>query len=388
MTMLLATSAGPAVASIGEGALIVNARLRYEFVDQSGISKDADAVTLRTRLGYETPAIAGFKALIEAENVTALVEDFNSTTNGRTAYPVVADPQTTAINRAQISWTGRRAEAIVGRQRIVLNNARFVGNVGFRQNEQTFDAVKASVTLTPSVSVTYAWLNRIHRVFGHESAQGEWRSDSHLIQADAKTPLGQVSAYGYLLDFANAPTQSGATWGVRFVGAHKLEGPLSATYELEYARQTDYGDNPARFDLDYVAVYAGLKDKTRAVAFGVERLGGDGAHGFQTPLATLHTFHGWADLFLTTPAAGVRDVNVSASAVFAAASEWPVKAQLALHQFDDADGGRSFGKEVDAALSAPLSDHLSAEIAAAAFVGGDPTFADRTKLWVTLDYKY
>src|SRR5690606_27715787 len=135
-------AAGPASANDIPGDLIFDARLRYESVDQDGLPENANALTLRTRLGYETPDWHGLKLLVEGENVTALVEDYNSSTNGKLRYPVVPDPETTELNRLQISFTGDKGEAVVGRQRIILVNARFVGNVGFRQNEQTFDAVK------------------------------------------------------------------------------------------------------------------------------------------------------------------------------------------------------------------------------------------------------
>lgn len=128
----------------------------------------------------------------------------------------------TELNRAQVSWTGKQADVVIGRQRIVLGNARFVGNVGFRQNEQTFDAIRIGIRPTKDFAVTYAYVDRVRRVFGHRSAQGEWDSDSHLIQADLKTPAGQASGYSYLLDFGNAPTQSSATWGGRFAGSRPI----------------------------------------------------------------------------------------------------------------------------------------------------------------------
>ena len=83
--------------------------LTFVSVDQDGFAKDAQALTLRTRLGYETPAWRGFKALAEVENVTAIGDAYNSTTNGKLRYPVVADPEVTELNRAQVSWTGRLA---------------------------------------------------------------------------------------------------------------------------------------------------------------------------------------------------------------------------------------------------------------------------------------
>ena len=41
-------------AVVDDGKLILNARFRYEFVDQDSRSRDANAVNLRTRFGYET----------------------------------------------------------------------------------------------------------------------------------------------------------------------------------------------------------------------------------------------------------------------------------------------------------------------------------------------
>jgi hypothetical protein len=380
----------PSLASAAEapaGKVILEARLRYEGVSQDGFGKDAQALTLRTRLGYETPAFHGVKALVEGENITAFDDRYNSSTNGKTTYPLVTDPETTELNRAQLSWTGAQGEAVLGRQRLILNNARFVGNVGFRQNEQTFDALKLVYRASPTVSLTYAYLDKVHRIFGEDHPQGNWRSDSHLMQVDAKTSVGQVSAYGYLLDFANAPTQSSATWGVRLVGSRPLANGLAATYEAEYARQSDYRNSPTRFDLDYVGLSAGVRMKTSSLALGLERLDGDGRRGFQTPLATLHAFQGWDDVFLTTPAKGVRDLNLTAATSLTGPHARPVKLQAALHRFDDADGATDFGQELDASISTPLTPHVSTELKAAVFQSDLAAFPDRTKIWLSFEFK-
>ncbi len=53
------------------------------------------------------------------------------------------------------------------------------------------------------------------------------------------------------------------------------------------------------------------------------------------------------------------------------------------------DGGEvDFGSEFDASVRFGLSEHVSFEAKAAAFDGEDPRFADRTKLWLTLEYRY
>jgi hypothetical protein len=380
---------GAAMAAPTDGHWILDARLRSESVTQDDLPKDAWALTLRTRLGYETPDWRGLRALIEGEDVTALVDEYNSTVNGKAAYPVVADPQTTQLNRAQVSWSGADGEAVVGRQRVILGNARFIGNSGFRQTEQTLDAALARWRPATDVAFTYGYVTRVHRVFTERSAQGDWRSDSHLMQLDAKLPAGALSAYGYLLAFGNAPTQSSQTWGARFAGAEPVRQGLAVTYEVEYARQSDYRNSPTSFDLDYLDLGAGLKGAASWASVGYEQLSGDGRRGFQTPLATLHAFQGWADVFLTTPANGVRDLNLRAgTSLPPAVLGRPVKLQMAAHEFRAAHGAGRYGRELDALASAPLSPHLTAEIKAAVFDGAVPAFADRSKLWLTLELKY
>lgn len=388
--LVIAAAAIPSVASAGDatdGKIILESRLRYETVDQNGPAKDAQALTLRTRFGYETPGFRGLKALVEGENVTALSDRYNSTTNGRIAYSVVTDPETTELNRAQLSWTGPQGEAILGRQRLILGNARFIGNVGFRQNEQTFDALKLVYRPAPGVSLTYAYLDKVHRIFGEDHPQGNWRSDSHLVQMYAKTSIGQVSAYGYLLDFANAPTQSSATWGVRLSGSRSLNSDFAAIYEAEYARQGDYRNSPTSFDLDYYRLSAGAKTKASSASIGLERLDGDGRRGFQTPLATLHAFQGWADVFLATPVTGVRDIDLTASTSLTGPHAKPVRIQAALHRFDDADGKTDLGREFDASISSSLTPNISTELKAAYFQSELPAFPDRTKTWLTFEFK-
>ena len=393
--LLPLTAALPTLAQAAEparGQILLDARLRYETVSQDGLAKDAQALTLRTRLGYETAAIGGLKLLVEAQNVTALDERYNSQVNGKTTYPVVADPETTQLNRLQVSWVGPISAggsggATVGRQRLILDNARFVGNVGFRQTEQTFDAVTLVYRPSPRLTLTYAYLDKVHRILGDGHAQGSWRSDSHIAHMAAKTAIGQFSASAYLLDFANAPAQSSATYDIRLTGSRAVSPGLSATYEAQYARQSDYGNTPADFTLDYLALAAGLKTRASAVTVGVERLDGDGRRGFQTPLATLHAFQGWADVFLNTPASGVRDLAITASTTVTASKAHPVKLQAALHRFDTADGDAKLGDELNLAISAPLTSKLSLELAAAAFNSDLPAFRDRAKLWLALAYK-
>ena len=124
---------------------IVDMRLRYEGVEQTGFSEDAEALTARLRAGLQTAPWHKTSFLAEGVWVGDPVDDYNSTTNGETQYPVVADPADfTAVNRLQLINRSARAHDRHGsaRQRIALDDQRFVGNVGWRQNEQTLDALR------------------------------------------------------------------------------------------------------------------------------------------------------------------------------------------------------------------------------------------------------
>ena len=395
----LATAAlwsGPAAAdSIGEaidsGKPIINLRMRYEHVDQDGFANDADALTGRARLGYETGSFYGFSLLTDFELITHFgAEDFNSTVNGRTSYPVVADPDMGQVNRAQVSYTGLpETTVVVGRQRIILDNARFVGNVGWRQNEQTFDAARVTNTSLPDTTIDYAYVRRVNRIFGAGSSAGEFQGDTHLVNL-GYTGLGfaDLTGYAYLIDLNEAPALSTATYGLRATAPFHLSEKISLKVTGEYAHQTDYADNPLSLDLDYYLGDATLGYGPASLTGGYEVLGSDGTTGFSTPLATLHAFNGWADAFLTTPGKGLEDAYAKASY---ALTGLPIGRKLVLgvayHDFSANEGGADFGSEFDAVANLVLTDSLSLNLKFASY-DGDGGYASRDKSWITLTYAY
>jgi len=385
--VVICTPAALAQTGATDGDWILDTRLRYESVSQDGL-EDANAVTLRARFGYETPAWRGFRALAEVEGVVQLTDDFNDTVNGHTEYAIVPDPEAFELNRLQLAWSGAEGRSVVlGRQRIVLGNARFVGNVGFRQNEQTFDAVRASFRPFEHTTLTYIYVDRVRRIFGDDSPQGEWDSDSHIVQAEMTTPVGRLAAYGLLLDFQDAPAQSSQTFGLRWQNEWEV-GAYRPRLALEVTWQRDYRGNSANFDLSYQHAEFGLRRGPWSVTAGGERLEGDDTRGFSTPLATLHAFQGWADVFLTTPPDGVRDLYAGVSY---SATPWsdaqPVTFAVTYHDFADDGGSTAFGSEWDASARFTINEHVAVEAKTALFEGEDPRFADRTKFWLALEYR-
>ena len=284
---------------------IVDVRLRSESVDQSGMSKEADALTLRARLGLETGKVFSTSLLAEGVALWPMEDRYNSTVNGKTTYPIVADPETYAINRLQLANTSLPGTTlIVGRQRINLDDQRFVGNSGWRQNEQTFDAAQLINRSIPHLTFDLVYLNQVNRVFGSDSPVGRYTGDSYLVNVSYDTPIGKLTAFTYLLDFKQALTDSTRTTGARFAGDRTVS-TIKFTYMVSYADQSEYAHNPLRYREGYYAAELTGTYRQFSLGGGFEMLQGDGVKGFTTPLATYHRFDGWDDKFLTTPANGL-----------------------------------------------------------------------------------
>jgi hypothetical protein len=353
-------AAAPALAATGDPVPIAEgvtldpmfaARLRYEAVDQDNIAASADALTVRARAGLELKA-SGFAFLVEAESTLGLVNDYNDTIpgNGIEPFPVVADPENIELNRAQISYMSKGTGATIGRQRINLDNQRFVGAVGWRQNEQTFDAIRGQAKLGQfSLDATYSISQRT--VFGVDSPNEHFDGDIVLLNGGIDTKHVDAKAFAYLIDYDTRLAFSSQTYGVLVTGELPIAGFGKFTGLASYAAQDDYGGNPVDYSADYINAQLGLGFSGFTLTAGYEELGSDGGvAAFQTPLATLHAFNGWADLFLTTPANGLRDYYGGVSKTFSVAPLPAVKFDLVYHEFDSDFGGFEYGSEWDASL--------------------------------------
>jgi len=367
--------------AIAEGKADLSFRYRLETVDQDGIAKSAAASTLRTRLGWRSARLEGWDALIEMDDVSYLGNDnFNNLRNGKASYPVVADPNGTGINQLNVRYLDGPAEVVIGRQRINVDNQRFIGGVGWRQNEQTYDALSA-IWSADGYSATYRYLDRVSRIFGPEdgSPDKSLDSDSHLIHGTANLGDGEIAGYAWLLDFDNAAALSSNTLGVRYDVEFEIDDwrlPL----HVEYARQRDGGDNPADYSANYVHTSIGATAGAISATLGFEVLGADDDAGvaFATPLATLHKFNGWADKFLGTPGSGLEDRYLGGSyetGIGKFAATW--------HDFEADSGGADYGSEIDVSWSTSVGEHLGV-LAKAARYDADAFATDTTKVWVML----
>ena len=259
-----------APAQAGEGKPILDIRLRAEQVDQDGLD-DTTALTVRGRLGYEYKANDAWSFLGEVEGVGHLNSDFSDTVDNVPGKAIIADPEALEINRLQMTWQDEGHSVTLGRQRIIFDDARFVGNVGFRQNEQTFDALRLHHEVSETVSVDYVYIDKVRRVFGDDSPVGAWDSASHVLRLSATTSLGDVTAYGLLLDFDNAPAASGQTWGASWAQSWDMAfGKVGLAAEAGV--QSEWNGAGPSADLGYQAARVSLTRKNLEGALGVEQV--------------------------------------------------------------------------------------------------------------------
>ncbi len=367
----------------GDGGL--SFRYRLELVDKDGFSKDATASTLRTRVDYKTREYNGFTFYIEAENITEVFADnYNAgagNSPGNTQYPVVADPQGTEINQAWARFAFSEGNAVkLGRQRILLDNQRFVGGVGWRQNEQTYDAISGSFKLGQS-DLFLAWVDNVNRIFGDDVPAGDNDNSTLLANwSNAFKDVGKLVAYYYDIDNKDVPAFSTTTYGLKFNGHFEALG-----YGLEYARQSDAANNPVDYSASYYRLDGSYAFDPATVFAGYEVLTGDAnkpGAAFRTPLATLHAFNGWADKFLSTPDAGLEDAFIGIKGNFEG-----FKWQAVYHDFQAEDGNTDYGTEFDAVVSKGLNKYLTAMVKAA-FYNADQYATDTTKFWFMLSAKF
>lgn len=384
------------------GQVKLNVRARAEIADQDGL-QTSQAYTERIRLGYGSRTYNGLSFYVELEDIRTLDDDrYNAAgSNANPLKTAIADPEDTELNQGYLKydWKDSSTQLTFGRQRIILDDARFVGNVGWRQNEQTFDAATIASNLSDDIKLIYSFVWDVNRIFGDEdstpAAGKDFDSESHFVNLTLSSipVVGKVTLFAYLLDFNGVGGLSRDTFGVRFAGKSKSDDGTTLGYIFSYAKQVDSNDNTVNSENDYFLGEVKLSHGKCQAGVGYEMLGSDkhGTVAFVTPLATGHKFNGWADSFLATPADGLQDAYVFAG------TKLPgnVSAKIVYHWFWTEEGGGDLGDELDIVLKKPLSKRATAVAKYARYngvgnaAGGKgPTSADRNKFWLQFEYKF
>lgn len=401
--------------ALTEGKAKVDVRYRYENVDDESATDEAKANTVRTRIGYGTGSFYGFSLYGEMEDIRDVFdEEFNSTTNGETSYATVPDPQETELNQLYIQYAAKAGAMDVllrhGRQRQKWDNDRFIGNVGWRQNEQTYDASLIKLSSSElGLSLMYTHQTNVNRIFGEGAGQAgnfDVKSDNFNL---TYTGIDNIKATGYYYLWEGQDTaglftvdDSRKTAGVRLLGSFPVSEGIKIMGTAEYASQSDYKDATDFSSLDYTLFELGASFKLAAapitIKAGMETLEGDIEDGesFITPYATLHAFQGWADVFLGSgitgsyggEAAGIEDTYFSIGTKLAG-----TKLLAVYHEYepDDSDSSYSkYGSELDLLAVKTFAKHYTLGLKYADFNSKDGyrSGADTEKLWAWLQVKF
>ena len=338
--------------SVKDGKNLTSFRLRYEHVEQDGLGpagttaanielKDAEALTLRSLVGWQTAPYNNFSFAGQLTGVSKLMENYNDRKNNATdtehaGYAVIVDPEHYDVNQLYVEWTGiKNTRFRLGRQQVNLDNVRFIGDIAFRQLMQVFDGVSVLNKSIPDTEVYLAHYGKVSQINADERT-----GDLDIANVRYRiSPTEFLVGYGYFsnmdnLGFGNAwfgpnalnnngkpnltADQSNKILGLRLDGVHPFNPNLRALYTAEYAKQTDYSGGDKRIDAHYYKIGGGVGIDAFNVRIDQELLSSnDSKYAFQTPFGTNHLFQGWVDKFLVTPRQGIQDTFITATYKFA-----------------------------------------------------------------------
>ena len=368
------------------GAVKFDLNYRWENVDRdAGADKTANANTIRTRIGVLSPKFMGFQGFAEYEGNHALQADYNDgPRNNKPAFSSVADPAQNELNQLWISYSAFDTVVKGGRQRIKLDDDRFIGNVGWRQMETTYDAVLVTNNSLKNLTVNAGYIGNVQTFLSTTE-----NIDAPIVNINYKLgDYGNLIGYGYWLDYTesenNVPrnianNKSSQTQGIRLNGATpKIYEHYNLLYTAEWSIQQDYGHRQNSFEAHRYNVMSGFNAYFLTFQGAMEQLNGNGSDAFNTPLGTNHAFQGWADLFLSTPLNGIRDVFGTVSAKVLDDS---LTVSGVYHDYTDDTGNISYGKEWDFQAVKKFGKHYSV-LAKYANYEADTQATDTQKIWL------
>jgi len=342
-------------------------RPRYEMVDDktlnaAGTDKKfakANAFTVRTKLKvtgnlFDVDGLSASVGIISVNNFGSHdynAKDGHNYMDGTKPYAVVLDPQKAMISNAEINYKVGNTLLHAGRGQVNLDNQRFIGTVGWRQLERSYDSVFIANNSVKNLSLLAAWVyglqgvgnvpTKAHYTLNKKTGKAEWVSatqspigedtyDTNTVLLHAAytvAPALKITAYDYMIaNFADI-------YGIALTGNVKMDA-LKLNYRAEYAAENDptmeihkhgadvYNKTTGlwsskKVDATYYNLDLGANISGILAGVNYEFQSGKSLNDtsattktFYSPLGTNHKFNGWADMFLTgTPDGGLIDAN-------------------------------------------------------------------------------
>lgn len=373
----------------GSGSL----RLAGEYVNKADTTAPGHGLGVQLRLNYETASYRDTTGFIQLQAVVNGIEQHSHADGGDVTRDLIQDPDGERVHQAYLDnhkWENTLIR--FGRQEVILDNARLVGNIGWRQQAQSFDGLLIKNTSLEDITLVGAYLNAVNTIVNTQLDL------DHLIllHADyAGIEDHTVSVYSYLNEYEGSSVKDSATYGARFTGTCGEDQFVN--YAIDYSVQNDYADGKDHGG-DMLNLFVNFKLESVSIGGGYSRISGmDGSDkAFDTLVSTAHAFNGWADQFLATNGGGL--ANGLEDLYFQVGTTVNGTKLLARYHFFDTTesnaGGydKEYGTELDLLATRKLNDDLSMQVKLALFDGVNSDEAgakgDKDVLWVRLLYSF
>lgn len=326
------------------GKFSLNTRLRYEEFETSTI--DTGGTSIRARYGYTTPSFNGFTAMVEGETLSRIGDDADELPGLDNAG------DGTDLNQLWVQYKDADlGSAKLGRQIYVLDDQRFVGHVGWRQNIQTFDAFTGAVTAIDNLTLKAFYFDGVERV----NANSDQLDSIGLNLIYKFAPSAVLTAFYYDIENEDAAAFDNTTVGARYVGSTDVAGQ-GIKYALSYASQSDVTTG---VEGDYYAADVSTAVSGITLGAGIEVL----EEGFRTPLATVHKFNGFADKFAGGSISGgitdgLEDFYIYAGYKIPVGNG--ITTKVIYHGFSPESGSGKGGDEIDLEAAYKLNKYTKA----------------------------
>lgn len=343
--------------ALEQGFFTGELRLRHEDVNQEAGVTDlgAQASTARVRLGYETERYQFFSAMLEYTGNIAVPDDQNyfDGSNEQFDDAFVADPEASFLSQYWLAYDIANTLVKYGRQRLQLDNGRFLGNESFRQLDTS---VRGFTVRNESLNYLRFYLGQLEHFNSplYEDVPGS--SEDIQVRYFNLNYRGFMHSHLALYSYqsqgdANAGIWDTQTDGVRFSGRIRNEPEIEYAFEL--ARQKDRNANPRDYSVRYSLIEAGIRYRGIGIHAGHESLGAVQGGYFVSPLGALHEFQGWSDIFSNGGAGNIAGGLSDQYATLSYRLDASWLAAVTVHHFESEhwqSGPGDLGKEYNAEL--------------------------------------
>jgi hypothetical protein len=379
--------------SVARGRFTLELRPRYNRIDESDKALRTEGGTVRLTAGFESAPIQSTRVIVEGIHTHHIDPNFNDdpASINSSPYPLLPDPRHTGMNRVYLEYLGLEDTRIrAGRQRVRLDNQRWISDNDFRQIPQLFDGISVVNEALPNTQLYGAYFGRVRTTSGTSSDL-----DLTLLHAAWNPKPGHyVSLYGYFHDqaqngaFTGFANNSYRVIGARFEGTAapwlRMEG-VDFPFEAEYAAQRAFAGGDGRINADYWRVGGGIAWRETVLRADYEtKESNHGLYGLQMPLTDFYAFNGWTLHFYNTPRQGLRD-------------KWATLRQgwrdftlfTEYHRFKSDFGAIDFGRELDIGLTYAWNENTTLRFQHARYDPGSGTPDPRIrKTWITFTWRY